>query len=94
MIFVMRKINLPSSDQAMATIVRDAIARSEPVTIVEKGRPVLDLVPRSDSWARFHETTAQGRAAAGIAMDKIRANVRDKLTIQEIISSKHEGHRY
>jgi hypothetical protein len=27
-------------------------------------------------------------------MDKVRANVHGKLTIQEIISSKHEGHRY
>jgi hypothetical protein len=38
-------------------------------------------------------TTAEERAAAGTEMDKIRANVRDKLTLEEIISSKLEGHR-
>ncbi|MGD0770758.1 MAG: hypothetical protein ABSB42_21460 [Tepidisphaeraceae bacterium] len=90
----MREISLPQSDYGMAMIVRDAIARGEPVTIVEQGRPVLDLVPRWKSWARFHQTTAQERAAAGIEMDRVRANVRGKLTIQEIISSKHEGHRH
>lgn len=90
----MREINLPQSDQGMATIIRDVIARREPVTITEKGRPVLDLVPRSISWARFHQTSAQDRAAAVSEMDKIRSRVRNKPTMDEIISSKHEGHRH
>jgi antitoxin (DNA-binding transcriptional repressor) of toxin-antitoxin stability system len=78
----------------MAKIVRDAIARGEPVTIVQMGKPVLDLVPRGKSWAQFHRTTLEERAVAGSEMDKVRANVRGKLTIEEIISSKHEGHRH
>ncbi|HEX4125758.1 MAG TPA: hypothetical protein VHY37_13610 [Tepidisphaeraceae bacterium] len=90
----MRQITLPESDHGMAAVVRDAIASGEAVTIVEGGRPVLDLVPRRASWARFGQTTPEERTAAGSAMDQIRANVRKKLTIQEIISSKHEGHRY
>jgi antitoxin (DNA-binding transcriptional repressor) of toxin-antitoxin stability system len=90
----MREISLPQSDHGMATIVRETIARGEPVTFVEKGKPVLDLVPRSNTWAQFHHTTMDQRAAAGIEIDKVRAKVRGKLTIQEIISSKHEGHRY
>ncbi len=90
----MREISLPQSDQHMAMIVRDAIKRGEPVTIVDEGKPVLDLVPRWKSWARFHQTTAKERAAAGIEMDKVRANVHGKLTIREIISSKHEGHHH
>ncbi len=90
----MREISLPQSDQNMAMIVRDAIEHGEPVTIVQQGKPVLDLVPRLNSWAQFHRTTAEQRAAAGIEMDKVRANIPRKLTIQEIISSKHEGHRH
>jgi len=90
----MREINLPESDHQMATIVRDAIARHEHVTIIEQGKPILDLVPRGNSWARFHQTTPVERAAAVSEMDSIRANVRGKLTIDEIIASKHEGHRY
>jgi hypothetical protein len=42
----------------------------------------------------FHHTTAEERAAAGHAMDEIRANVRQKLTIDATISSKHEGHGF
>jgi hypothetical protein len=38
--------------------------------------------------------TAEQRMAAGIEIEKVRSNVRGKLTIQEITSSKHEGHRY
>ena len=90
----MREVSLPQSDQGMAMIVRDAIKRGEPVTIVEQGRPVLDLVPRGKSWAQFHQTTAAERAAAGAEMDRIRAKVHGRLTLQEIISSKHEGHPY
>jgi antitoxin (DNA-binding transcriptional repressor) of toxin-antitoxin stability system len=90
----MREVSLPQSDQNVAMIVREAIMRGEPVTILERGKPVLDLVPRWKSWARFHQTTPKERAEAGIAMDKVRANVHGKLSIQEIISSKHEGHRY
>jgi antitoxin (DNA-binding transcriptional repressor) of toxin-antitoxin stability system len=89
----MREIDLPQSDERMGMIVRDAIARGEPVTIVQRGKPVLDLIPRWKSWAQFHQTTAEQRAAAGVEMDKVRENVHGKLTIQEIISSKHEGHR-
>jgi antitoxin (DNA-binding transcriptional repressor) of toxin-antitoxin stability system len=92
--FDMREISLPQSDHGMAMIVRNAIARREPVTIVEEGKPVLDLVPRSHSWAKFHQTTPEERAAAAGEMDNIRAKVRGKLSIQEIISSKHEGHRH
>jgi len=77
----------------MAMIVRDVIARREPVTIVQEGKPVLDLVPRPHSWARFHETTGEERAKAALEMDRVRANVRQKLTIQEIVAFKHEGHR-
>jgi antitoxin (DNA-binding transcriptional repressor) of toxin-antitoxin stability system len=90
----MREISLPQSDQRMAKIMRDAIAHGEPVTIVERGKPVLDLVPRLNAWAQFHQTALDERAAAGDEMDKVRAAVREKLTIQEIIDSKHEGHRH
>lgn len=90
----MKEISLPQSDHGMAKVVRDAIAGGEPVTILQQGRPVLDLVPRLKSWARFHQTTAEERAAAGKAMDDVRGTVRGKLTIQEIISSKHAGHRH
>jgi antitoxin (DNA-binding transcriptional repressor) of toxin-antitoxin stability system len=90
----MREVNLPQSDQNMATLVRDAIRRGEVVTIVEQGKPVLDLVPRGHTWARFHQTTAEQRAAAGIEMDNIRSKIRGKVSIDEIIASKHEGHRF
>ena len=90
----MREISLPQSDHGMAMIVRDAIARREPVTIMDEGKPVLDMVPRISSWARFHQTTAEERAAASNEMDHIRAKARGNVTIREIISSKHEGHRH
>jgi antitoxin (DNA-binding transcriptional repressor) of toxin-antitoxin stability system len=90
----MREINLPQNDQQVATIVRDAIASREPVTITDQGRPVLDLVPRRESWAMFNQSTPEERAAAVAEMDKVRANVRRKLSIEEIIASRHEGHRY
>jgi antitoxin (DNA-binding transcriptional repressor) of toxin-antitoxin stability system len=90
----MREINLPDTDQRMAMIVRDAIERREPVTILEQGKPVLDLIPHRNTWARFHQTSAEERAAAASEMDRIRKNVRGKLTIPQINSSRHEGHRY
>lgn len=91
---LMRQIAIPQNDHGMVAIIRDAIASGEAVTIIEGGQPVLDLVPRRTSWARFRHTTPADRAAAGAVIDQIRADIGEKLTIQEIISSKHEGHRY
>lgn len=90
----MKEISLPQNDQGVAMIVRSAIASHEPVTILEGGKPVLDLVPRIISWAKFHQTTAAERRAATDEMNRIRASIRCKSTIPEIISSKHEGHRH
>jgi antitoxin (DNA-binding transcriptional repressor) of toxin-antitoxin stability system len=90
----MREISLPQSDSSMAMIMRDAIERGEPVTIVERGKPVLDLIPRVHSWAKFHQMTAEQRAAAGAEIEKVRSKVRGTLSIAEIISAKHEGHRF
>ena len=90
----MREVSLPQSDQSMAMIVRNAITNREPVTIVDEGKPVLNLVPYHHPQALFHETTREERIAAFEEMDRIRANVRNKPTIEEIIASKHEGHRH
>jgi hypothetical protein len=51
-------------------------------------------IPRRNSWARYHQSTPDERGAVVNEMRSIRASVPHKLTIAEIIASKHEGHKY
>lgn len=65
----------------------DDVERGETILITRHGRPIARLVPEA------------GRRQAGInqAVDNIRAmrqSKADKLTLDEILASRHEGHRY
>ena len=64
----------------------DAVERGETIVITRHGRPVARLIPDTGNRAAL---TAQ-------AIDRIKAlrSRKKRITIEEQISARHEGHRY
>lgn len=64
----------------------DAVERGETIVITRHGRAIARLVPE-----------VEGRAAeVRKAMDRIEAfrQIMPRLTVEDILSARHEGHKY
>lgn len=81
----MREIQSTEAKAHLAQIL-DEVERGETVIITRHGRPIARLVPEID----------QRRAQVGRAIDDLRAlGTRvGAVTADEILSARHEGHRY
>lgn len=65
----------------------DDVERGETILITRHGRPIARLVPEAD-----RRQAEVDRAVANIRA--IRQDKTDRLSLDEILSSRHEGHRY
>jgi len=65
----------------------DDVERGETILITRHGRPIARLVPEAD-----RRQAEVDRAVANIRA--MRQDKTDKLSLDEILSSRHEGHRY
>jgi len=72
------KIHLPQ--------LLDAVERGETIVITRHGRPVARLVPDTGNRA----------VLAAQAIDRIKAlrSRKERIAIDELLSARHEGHRY
>ena len=65
----------------------DEVERGETIVITRHGRPIARLVPEADRRrAEIDQAIANIQA--------MRRSTTNKLTLEEILSSRHEGHRY
>lgn len=65
----------------------DEVERGETIVITRHGRPIARLVPEADRRrAEIDQTISNIQA--------MRQSTTNKLTLEEILSSRHEGHRY
>ena len=65
----------------------DEVERGETTLITRHGQPMARLVPEADRrQAEIKQAVANIRA--------MRQSKTDELTLAEILSSRHEGHRY
>ena len=64
----------------------DAVERGETIVITRHGRPVARLIPDTGNRAAL---TAQ-------AIDRIKVlrSRKKRITTEELLSARHEGHRY
>jgi prevent-host-death family protein len=64
----------------------DEVERGETVVITRHGRPIARLVPE----------TERRQAEIARAIDSIRARRRrtGQITVEELLSARHEGHKY
>jgi prevent-host-death family protein len=68
----------------------DEVERGKTVVILRHGKPVARLVPDPDERMRRHRQALEN-------LDKLGEQIRARnggLTVEEIISSIHEGHKY
>lgn len=65
----------------------DDVERGETILITRYGRPIARLVPEADRrQADINQAVANIRA--------MRQSKTNKLSLDEILASRHEGHRY
>lgn len=82
----MREIQASEAKTHLPQLLDD-VERGETILITRHGRPIARLVPEADRrQAEINEAIANIRA--------MRRNKTDKLTLDEILTSRHEGHRY
>ena len=66
--------------------ILDEVERGETIIITRHGRPIAQIVPKADNRA----------AETRKAMDRIAAfrQTMPDLSVEEILSARHEGHKY
>lgn len=83
---VMREIQASEAKTHLPQIL-DEVERGETVVITRHGRPIARLVPEAE----------RRRAEIDEAVESIlalRKRLKGKITLEELLSSIHEGHKY
>jgi prevent-host-death family protein len=82
----MRKIQASEAKAQLAALLDD-VQRGETVVITRHGKAIARLVPEEDDRRRrVEETFAK--------LDELRKKVKGKVTLEEILQWRHEGHKY
>lgn len=82
----MREIQASEAKTHLPRLLDD-VERGETIVITRHGRPIARLVPEADRrQADISQAIANIRA--------MRQGKSDKLTLDEILKSRHEGHGY
>lgn len=82
----MREIQASEAKTHLPQLLDD-VEQGETILITRHGRPIARLVPEADRrQAEINQAVANIRA--------MRRNKANKLTLDEILTSRHEGHRY
>ena len=68
----------------------DAVERGATIVVLRHGRPVARIVPEEQSHRQRRLAALEDLAKLG---DEVRAK-HGSITVEEIISSIHEGHKY
>ena len=82
----MREIQASEAKTHLPRLLDD-VERGETILITRHGRAIARLVPEVD-----RRQTEISQAVANIRA--MRQSTTDKLTLKEILASRHEGHRY
>jgi prevent-host-death family protein len=75
-----------SEAKAHLSDLLDAVERGETIVITRHGRPIARLVPEADRQ--------QERIDKTLEAIKILRKTMPRLTLDEILSARHEGHKY
>lgn len=82
----MREIQASEAKTHLPQIL-DEVERGETVVITRHGRPIARLVPESDRRQAEIEEAVDGILA-------VRERLKGKITLEDVLSSIHEGHKY
>lgn len=82
----MREIPISDAKARLAQLV-DEVERGETVVITRHGEPVARLVPESEAQKAEKLKLIQ-------QIREFRRNLRNPVTVEEILAWRHEGHKY
>jgi prevent-host-death family protein len=82
----MREIEASEAQTDLPHIL-DEVERGETVVITRHGRPIARLVPEADCRQAEIEEAVDGILA-------VRERLKGKITLEDVLSSIHEGHKY
>lgn len=82
----MREIQASEAKTHLPQLLDD-VERGETVVITRHGRPIARLVPEASRRQAEIEDAVQSILA-------VRKRLKSEMTVEEIVSSIHEGHRY
>ncbi len=81
----MREIQASEAKAHLASLL-DEVERGETLIITRHGKPIARIVPEA-----AHRQEEVGKAMEDIKALRLRIG---KITVEELISAKHEGHKY
>lgn len=82
----MREIQASDAKARLAQLL-DEVERGESVIITRHGRPVARLVPEADMQAVEKRKLIE-------EIKEFRRSLRNPVSLEEILASRHEGHKY
>ncbi len=82
----MREIQASEAETHLPQLL-DEVERGETVVITRHGRPIARLVPETERRQAEIDEAVENILA-------LRKRLKGKATVEEIISSIHEGHKY
>ena len=65
----------------------DDVERGETIVITRHGRPIVRIVPETDRRRADFERAVQG-------LEMLRQRLAGRVTLEELLSARHEGHKY
>lgn len=65
----------------------DEVERGETIIITRHGRPIARIVPETDRHRAEFERAVQG-------LEVLRRRLAGRVSLPELLSARHEGHRY
>ena len=65
----------------------DEVERGETIVITRHGRPIARIVPETDRRRADYERAVQD-------FKVLRRRLAGRVTLQELLSTRHEGHKY
>jgi prevent-host-death family protein len=82
----MREIQASDAKARLAQLL-DEVERGETVVITRHGRAVARLVPEGDAQAADKRKLIQ-------EIREFRRSLRNPISVEELLASRHEGHKY
>jgi prevent-host-death family protein len=81
----MRSVQAAAAKTHLSSLL-DEVERGETIVITRHGKPIARLVPDADD--------RQAKIARAMADIEAFRKTMPKLTLEEILSARHEGHKY
>jgi prevent-host-death family protein len=82
----MREVQASEAKTHLSRLLDD-VERGETIVITRHGRPIARIVPETDRRRAAFERAVQD-------LEMLRQRLAGRVTLEELLSARHEGHKY